>query len=616
MLVAKPNFCLIFSTSLAAFLLAACSGVGSGPPPTPTLPTAAFAPQSVPTDLPPLGTARPPVISNAPNPAPNNEAVIDTVEVMIPETVPVQVNAVVKGKLPDGCVTIERISQTRSGNTFAATIVTNRQPNAGCIAQLQSFQQVLPLDITSLPAGGYTVTVSGANSVSTTFQWSEASPKPASVTPPPPLFPSPSPSPLPPTPTSVPVPANGSIHGVIWADFCRLLANGAPSVGCIPDGSGGFRADGTYANGEARIANVQVSLSRGGCASAGPPVGQSITDISGFYHFDNLEPGPYCVSIETQVEPNRSLLLPGNWTYPVPGVGRVELSLAGSESKNADFGWDDQFDRVPPPTGETTCVDQAAYVADVSIPDNTPLAPGAPFVKTWRVRNIGSCTWGSDYTLVFVRGESMGGQAPVSLPQPVQPGSEADLSISLIAPTTPGVYRGEWNLQNGRGGQFGSRGNYPFYVQIMVGDAATPPPAQALTISGMVWADDCRVLENGSPSGGCILDGSTGSYRADGLFNNGETGLAGVQVKLSVGECPGNNFVFITATTDAGGAYRFTEVQPGPHCVSIDALTEPNASLLLPGTWTYPAPDLNSVTIIAGQGANQDVNFGWDYQLK
>jgi hypothetical protein len=254
-------------------------------------------------------------------------------------------------------------------------------------------------------------------------------------------------------------------------------------------------------------------------------------------------------------------------------------------------------------------------VADVSIPDNTQLAPGEPFVKTWRVRNSGTCVWGSDYALVFVNGEPMGGQAPVPLPQPVQPGNEVDLTISLVAPANTGVYRGEWKLQNSRGAQFGSRGNYPFYVQIVVGGPATPPLPAALSVSGMVWADDCRVLENGSPSAGCVPDG-TGGYRADGLFNNGEAGLAGVQVKLSVGACPGNNFVFTTTSTDAGGAYRFTDLQPGPHCVSIDTLTEPNASLLLPGDWTYPAPGVSSVTVIAEPGQSPSADFGWDYQLK
>jgi hypothetical protein len=341
---------------------------------------------------------------------------------------------------------------------------------------------------------------------------------------------------------------------------------------------------------------------------------QTTTDANGFYSFGNLEPGPYCVSIETRVEPNLSLLLPGMWTYPAPGIGRTEVVLGAGENKTADFGWDDQFDQIPP--GGGSCLDQAAYVDDVTIPDNTPLAPGAPFVKTWRVRNVGTCTWGANYSLVSVGGEPMGGQSPTPLPQPVQPGGEIELSLALVAPANPGVYRGEWKLQNGSGVLFGSRGNYPFYVQIVVSGTATPPVPPVWSISGMVWEDFCHLLENGSPSGGCILDGSSGAYRADGLFNNGERGLAGVQVKLSVGGCPGNNFVFTTSTTDADGVYTFTDLQAGPHCVSIDPLTEPNASLLLPGAWTFPAPGVYSATVIAGAGQSQTADFGWDYQLK
>jgi hypothetical protein len=213
--IAKTNFHLIFS--LAAFLLGACSGIGSETPLPPTAPIAAVAPQAAATDLPPLGTASLPVISDAPNPAPNNEAVIDTVEVMMPESLLLQVSVVVKGKLPDGCVTIERISQTRSGNTFVATIITNRQPDAGCIAQLQSFQQVLPLDVAGLPPGGYTVTVSGANSVSTTFQLSAESPTPAPATLSPPPFPPR--QPLPPflySPTLLSAVSSGPIFAGCW----------------------------------------------------------------------------------------------------------------------------------------------------------------------------------------------------------------------------------------------------------------------------------------------------------------------------------------------------------------------------------------------------------------
>ena len=150
-----------------------------------------------------------------------------------------------------------------------------------------------------------------------------------------------------------------------------------------------------------------------------------------------------------------------------------------------------------------------------------------------------------------------------------------------------------------------AEGNYPLYVQIRVGGVMEPPTPPALSISGVVWDDFCQVLENGSFSGGCVQDGHSGQYWADGLFNNGERGIAGVQVKLSVGECPGNDFVFTTTVTDPNGSYRFSDLQAGPHCVSIDTVAEPNASLLLPGAATYPAPGVSSATIIVGADQNQ-----------
>ncbi|RLC66117.1 MAG: hypothetical protein DRH97_07000 [Chloroflexi bacterium] len=60
--------------------------------------------------------------------------------------------------------------------------------------------------------------------------------------------------------------------------------------------------------------------------------------------------------------------------------------------------------------------DRAAYVKDVTIPDGTDLAPGDNFTKTWRLKNTGTCTWTSGYSLVFDHGDSMGGPALSNLP--------------------------------------------------------------------------------------------------------------------------------------------------------------------------------------------------------
>src|SRR5271157_1067465 len=59
------------------------------------------------------------------------------------------------------------------------------------------------------------------------------------------------------------------------------------------------------------------------------------------------------------------------------------------------------------PLSTSTC-NWAQFVADVTVPDGTTLAPGATFTKTWRLENIGNCTWTTSYALVFSSGSAMG----------------------------------------------------------------------------------------------------------------------------------------------------------------------------------------------------------------
>ena len=53
--------------------------------------------------------------------------------------------------------------------------------------------------------------------------------------------------------------------------------------------------------------------------------------------------------------------------------------------------------------------DWAQFVADVTVPDGTTFAANQTFTKTWRLKNIGFCTWTTSYALVFDSGNSMGG---------------------------------------------------------------------------------------------------------------------------------------------------------------------------------------------------------------
>jgi len=134
----------------------------------------------------------------------------------------------------------------------------------------------------------------------------------------------------------------------------------------------------------------------------------------------------------------------------------------------------------PTHTPTTSCVDQAAFVSDVTIPDNTYLSPGRTFVKTWRLRNTGTCTWTTAYSLAFVDGHSMGGPLSVPLGSPVAPGKVVDVSVTLNAPTSSGTYEGKWRLRNANGTPFGT-GSSPdraaFWVRIVVGPTPTLRPS-------------------------------------------------------------------------------------------------------------------------------------------
>jgi hypothetical protein len=100
-----------------------------------------------------------------------------------------------------------------------------------------------------------------------------------------------------------------------------------------------------------------------------------------------------------------------------------------------------------PPTATQDC-DKAAFVTDVNIPDGTILSQGQLFTKTWRLKNIGTCSWTPAYAVVFFSGESMSGPAVQALTANINPGQTLDISVNLKSPGSNGNYTGYWKLRN------------------------------------------------------------------------------------------------------------------------------------------------------------------------
>jgi hypothetical protein len=137
------------------------------------------------------------------------------------------------------------------------------------------------------------------------------------------------------------------------------------------------------------------------------------------------------------------------------------------------------------------------------------------------------------------------------------------------------------------------------------------------SISGYVWNDYCKIIEESATTeGNCVPNGS-GSFRADGMVQPTENNISGVTVLLQLGSCINNNAVAVSSVTDSTGRYTFGNLNPGTYCVSVNAIDNANAAKLLPGDWTFPNNGVGyqELTLQAGSQA-YSVNFGWDYQFQ
>ena len=314
----------------------------------------------------------------------------------------------------------------------------------------------------------------------------------------------------PPTDTLEPGAGPASISGQVWDDIC-VVVDGVPGAGCVLAPDGQYRANALRDLGEPGFEGVLVTLSLGQCPATTWAL-TTLTDANGAYSFIGLPAADYCVRVDPGAVQNAELG-GGSWTQPDNGgaglaAAGIPVSLSDGEQQGGiNFARDRQYLPSPAtateaptlpgtatpsatpsatatatggsPTASVTpsCTNRGEFVADVTVPDNTVFQPGRTFVKTWRLRNTGTCTWHSGYSLVFYTGQQMQGPSSVPLPGPVAPGSTVDLSVTLVAPGTNGTFRGEWRLRSDSGVTFGlgAQAANSIWVQIRVGTVAATP---------------------------------------------------------------------------------------------------------------------------------------------
>jgi hypothetical protein len=189
-----------------------------------------------------------------------------------------------------------------------------------------------------------------------------------------------------------------------------------------------------------------------------------------------------------------------------------------------------------PPTATPIPCDRASFVpAGETYKDGTEVVAGTTFVKTWRLKNTGSCTWNSGYSVVFVSGDALGAPAAIQLTNgTIAPNQEVDVSVTMKAPDVAKEYTGNWKLRNSSGLIFGIGANAQshFWVKIKVVSPFTPTPTLSPTPVAVLqydfmdkapsaeWRNASKLLPWGDPGPD---DEGVADYSTDARLQDGKT---------------------------------------------------------------------------------------------
>ena len=165
-----------------------------------------------------------------------------------------------------------------------------------------------------------------------------------------------------------------------------------------------------------------------------------------------------------------------NWVAPEqPGDYTISAAIAGVSRGSVQMTIAEPTPEPPETLSEeeAACL-QASFLADVTVPDGTQMESGEAYVKTWRLRNSGTCDWPEDTTLVLFSSQT-GGPETFDVGS-LTVGEEIEISLDLVAPEEDGSYSGQWNLKVGDADIDGGIVTVLIQVGEGVAVAAAPPP--------------------------------------------------------------------------------------------------------------------------------------------
>jgi hypothetical protein len=165
-------------------------------------------------------------------------------------------------------------------------------------------------------------------------------------------------------------------------------------------------------------------------------------------------------------EPTATNPPPAPTPTPLPSATRTPTSLPSPT----------ETETATPTSAVGTCY-KAGVVAEMTNPNSETLAVTQVFTKTWRLVNLGSCTWTPDFQVTY----GLSGYKPdiagaFMLGTTVLPQKTVIISITLKASPYPGTYGGSYKLVTPDGVTFGvgPDGNDAFGYSVVVKKMPTP----------------------------------------------------------------------------------------------------------------------------------------------
>jgi hypothetical protein len=270
---------------------------------------------------------------------------------------------------------------------------------------------------------------------------------------------------------------------------------------------------------------------------------------------------------------------------------------------------------TPTGTPSSPC-NRAQFLGDVNYPDGSEVLPGTPFTKTWRMKNIGSCTWTAEYSLVFNHGDRM--DAPPSTPIAlgmVPPGAETTVSVDLVAPASKGTYQGYFFLRSPEGQLFGigSDGLQSFRVKIVVkSPIPTNTPTAQINIPPLAKSRIVIPLFVGFSAQ--FVQRAACGVRRMGVFKVTNTGTLTIESLHIELQGPVGTMVL---SSDQDKPFRSAPVQPYPECANeagdnLNPRSEAiNTTLPNAGTSGRAIIKMCSQNGLAGECEEKTLDFTW-----